>query len=135
VLSEGEQVAERTAIGVDEKEPYSKAIRAGGLVYVKSQIGTDPETGDIVEGIADQTRFTLGNIEKALKAAGTTTENLAKVNVYLSNIDRDFDGMHEAYLAWFAERGIVEAPARTTVGVPLSWPELLVQIDVVAAAD
>jgi 2-iminobutanoate/2-iminopropanoate deaminase len=128
-------VAERTAIGVDEKEPYSKAIRAGGLVHVKSQIGTDPETGEIVKGIADQTRFTLGNIEKALKASGTTVENLAKINVYLSDIDRDFDGMHEAYLAWFAEREIAEVPARTTVGVPLSWPELLVQIDAVAAAD
>jgi 2-iminobutanoate/2-iminopropanoate deaminase len=125
-------VAERIAIGVDEKEPYSKAIKAGGFVHVKSQIGTDPATGEVADGIEDQTRLTLASIEKALKAAGTSVEGLAKVNVYLSDIDRDFDGMHAAYLAFFAERGIVEVPARTTVGVPLSWPELLVQIDAVA---
>jgi 2-iminobutanoate/2-iminopropanoate deaminase len=125
-------MAERTAIGVDETEPYSKAIRAGGLVHVKSQIGRDPDSGEIPEDIAEQTRLTLDAIGKALEAAGTNLENLAKLNLYMSDIDNDFDAMHEAYLAFFDEKGIAEGPARTTVGVPLSWPELRIQIDAVA---
>ena len=126
-------MAERIAIGVDEKEPYSKAIKAGGFVHVKSQIGTDPASGEIADGIAEQTRLTLGNIVKALEAAGTDAASLIKIHVYLADIDADFDDMHAAYLGFFDELGIVEGPARTTVGVPLSWPELRVQIDAVAA--
>ncbi len=126
-------MAERIAIGVDEKEPYSKAIKAGGFVHVKSQIGTEPDTGDIPSDIADQTRLALGNIVRALQAAGTDAASLIKIHVYLSDIDADFDAMHAAYLGFFDELGVREGPARTTVGVPLSWPELRVQIDAVAA--
>jgi 2-iminobutanoate/2-iminopropanoate deaminase len=126
---------ERTAIGVDAKEPYSKAIRAGGFVHVKSQIGWDPETQQIADGIGEQTRLALGNIAKALDAAGATVAGLVKVNVYLAHIDEDFEGMGEAYAAFFQEHAIVETPARTTVGVPLSWPELRIQVDAVALAE
>jgi 2-iminobutanoate/2-iminopropanoate deaminase len=127
-------VQERIAIGVDETEPYSKAIRAGGFVHVKSQIGTDPDTKQIPADVGNQTRLTLANIAKALDAAGSSAAALVKLNVYLAHIDDDFDAMGEAYDAFFREREIVETPARTTVGVPLSWPQLRVQIDAVAVA-
>jgi 2-iminobutanoate/2-iminopropanoate deaminase len=122
----------RIAIGVDPEYPYSKVIKAGGFVNVKSHVGIDPATEAIPDDTREQTRLTLEHVEKALKSAGATVNDLVKVNVFLSNIDRDFDHMHEAYLAFFDARKVSEPPARTTVGVPLSWPELRVQMDAVA---
>jgi 2-iminobutanoate/2-iminopropanoate deaminase len=127
-----EEVVSRIAIGVDEEYPYSKVIKAGGFIHIKSHVGIDPATEEIPDDIREQTRLTLEHLEHALDSAGGQIENLAKINVYLSNIDRDFDDMHEAYLEFFADRGLVEQPARTTVGVPLSWPELRVQMDALA---
>jgi 2-iminobutanoate/2-iminopropanoate deaminase len=125
-------VASRIAIGVDKEYPYSKLIKAGGFVHIKSQIGIDPATEKIPDDIREQTRLTLEHLEHALELAGSKIEDLVKINVYLSSIDRDFDDMHEAYLEFFDDRGVVEQPARTTVGVPLSWPELRVQMDALA---
>jgi 2-iminobutanoate/2-iminopropanoate deaminase len=125
-------LALRIAIGVDEEYPYSKIIKAGGFINVKSHVGIDPETNEIPDDIREQTRLTLEHLEKALKSADADVHDLVKVNVYLSNIDEDFDAMHEAYLEFFASRGMTQQPARTTVGVPLSWPELRVQMDALA---
>jgi 2-iminobutanoate/2-iminopropanoate deaminase len=122
----------REVIGIDPVEPYSKAVRGAGLVFVKSQVGPDPSTGEYPAGIAEQTRNTLAHLEHALELAGSSLARAVKVNVYLSDIDRDFDRMDQAYLGFFSERGVAERPARTTIGVPLSWPELLVQMDMVA---
>jgi 2-iminobutanoate/2-iminopropanoate deaminase len=124
-------VTERQAFMVDPVEPYSKVIKAAGLVFVKSQVGIG-RAGEYPSDIAAQTRNTLENLDYALELAGSSLANALKVNVYLAQIDRDFDGMDESYLQVFAEKGIVERPARTTIGTPLSWPELLVQMDVLA---
>jgi 2-iminobutanoate/2-iminopropanoate deaminase len=125
-------VASRIAIGVDKEYPYSKIIKAGGFVHIKSQIGVDPATDAIPDDIREQTRLTLEHLEHAVELAGSQIQDLIKINVYLSNIDQDFDEMHEAYLEFFADRDVIEQPARTTVGVPLSWPELRVQMDALA---
>jgi 2-iminobutanoate/2-iminopropanoate deaminase len=124
----------REAIGVDPVEPFSKIIKAGGFIFIKSHVGYEKETGDYPDGIAEQTANTLGHLERALESAGATASDIVKVSVYLSDIDRDFDGMGAAYKAWFDERGVTEPPARTTIGVPLSWPQLLIQMDLIAVA-
>jgi 2-iminobutanoate/2-iminopropanoate deaminase len=123
----------REAIGIDSVEPYSKIIKGGGLVFVKSQVGPDPTTHEYPPEIAEQTRNTLWHLEHALHMAGSSLDKTVKVNVYLSDIDRDFDAMDHAYLEFFTKRGVLQRPARTAIGVPLSWPQLLVQMDLVAA--
>lgn len=122
----------RRAIGVDAVEPYSKIICTDELVYVKSQIGYDAN-GEYPPEAGAQTRNTLEHLEHALEMAGTSLGEAVKVSVYLSNIDRDFDAMDSAYLDFFAERAVLQLPARTTVGAALSWPNLLVQMDLIAA--
>jgi 2-iminobutanoate/2-iminopropanoate deaminase len=124
----------REAIGVDKVEPYSKIIKAGGFIFIKSHVGYDKESGEYPADIEEQTANTLGHLERALESAGGTAADIVKVSVYLSDIDRDFDGMGVAYRAWFDERGVTEQPARTTIGVPLSWPQLLIQMDLIAVA-
>jgi 2-iminobutanoate/2-iminopropanoate deaminase len=124
----------RQAVGVDDVEPYSKVIKAGGFVFVKSHVGYSLDTGEYPADVETQTRYTLDHLVAALAKANGRLEDAMKVSVFLSDIDNDFDGMDSAYAAYFAERGITELPARTTIGVPLSWPQLLVQMDLLAVA-
>jgi 2-iminobutanoate/2-iminopropanoate deaminase len=126
-------MASRQVIGIDEAQFYAKAVKAGGFVFVKSHVGWD-EPGKFTADVGTQTRNTLGHLERALDTAGGSAHDIVKVSVYLANIDRDFDGMDHAYRAFFEERGVTEPPARTTIGVPLSWPQLLVQMDLTAVA-
>jgi 2-iminobutanoate/2-iminopropanoate deaminase len=124
----------RVALGVDPVEPYSKIIKADGFIHIKSHCGLDFDTGEIVDGgIGEQTRVTLEWLRRALEKAGGDMADLVKINVYMSDIDADFDGMNAAYDAYLLEAGLDKPPARTTVGVPLSWPGLLVQMDALAA--
>jgi len=120
-------------MGVDAVEPYSKVITAGGFIFVKSHIGYSPVTGEYPADVETQTRNTLDHLVNALTKADGRLEDSMRINVFLADIDRDFDGMDRSYLAYFAEHGLTELPARTTIGVPLSWPQLLVQMDLLAA--
>ena len=122
----------REAIGVDEVYPYSKVIKANGFIYIKSHVGIDFESEEVVSGIEEQTRLTLDWLNHALEDSGGVLSNLVKVNVYMANIDEDFEAMNEAYNKYMSDAGIDRPPARTTVGVPLSWPELRVQMDAIA---
>jgi enamine deaminase RidA (YjgF/YER057c/UK114 family) len=125
-------MATREAIGIDEVEPYSKIIKAGGFIFVKSHIGYDYQTREYPPDIAGQTTNTLDHLERALQSADSTIGAAVKIAVFLADIDRDFDGMNSAFRDYFDERGILEQPARTTIGVPLSWPQILVQMDLIA---
>jgi 2-iminobutanoate/2-iminopropanoate deaminase len=124
-------MTDRQALGIDPIEPYSKVVKASGLIHVKSQIGRDAN-GGYPEDVEGQTHQTLENLEHALEMAGVSVHNVMKIHVYMADIDRDFDGMNKSYGAFFDARSVVEQPARTTVGTPLSWPQLLVQMDLVA---
>jgi 2-iminobutanoate/2-iminopropanoate deaminase len=131
-MEEKTATATRIALQVDKEMPYSKIIKYDGFVWIKSHIGTDFETGATPDDTKEQTRLTLEHLEHALETAGSEVAKLVKINVYMSDIDAGFDEMNEAYDAFFRERGVTEPPARTTVGVPLSWPQLRVQMDALA---
>ena len=123
--------ATREAIGVDEVWPYSKVIKGAGFIFVKSHIGYDDD-GNYPSDIEDQTRYTLVNLDRTLHKAGGALDDIVKVSVYLAHIDDDFDDFDVAYREFFRDGGVVELPARTTIGVPLSWAQLRVQMDLLA---
>ena len=107
--------------------PYSQGIEAGGLVFVSGQVGINPETGAKVEGgIEKETEQVLTNIEAILKEAGLTLKDVAKVNVYLKDIN-DFSRMNQVYSTFFSEH----KPARACVEANLV-KDFLVEIDAVA---
>lgn len=110
----------------------TQAVRAGGLIFTTGRIGTDPTSGELPDDLQSQTRNTLENLHEVLHRAGTDLSNLVKVNVYLDDIDSDFDAMNEVYSQFFTAHGIEAPPARTTVGVRLPWSH--VEMDMVALA-
>ena len=61
--------------------PYSQAIRTGGLLLTSGQLGLDPETGILPEGVEAQTKQALKNIDAILTEAGYSREDVVKTTV------------------------------------------------------
>ena len=107
--------------------PYSQAIVANGFVFAAGQIGTDPKTGTLAEGIEAQVQETLKNIAAVLKASGSSMENVLKTTVFLADMN-DFAKMNEIYAKHFK----APFPARSTVQVARLPRDAKVEIEVVA---
>jgi 2-iminobutanoate/2-iminopropanoate deaminase len=105
--------------------PYSHAVVAGGFVYVSGQGPIDPETGTMPDAFADQVRQTLGNVRTILEAAGSSLDDVVKVNAYVTDLTR-FAEFNEVYKEFFEN----DPPARTTVAAALLG--MLVEVDCVA---
>jgi 2-iminobutanoate/2-iminopropanoate deaminase len=108
--------------------PYSHAIEAGELVYLSGQTPLDPNTGKLVEGdVAAQAAQCFQNLFGVLAAAGLTSEEVVKVNVYLANME-DFAAMNTVYAGQFNP----PYPARTTIGVASLPLGARVEIELIA---
>ena len=94
--------------------PYSQAVAVNGFFFISGQIGIDPETGKLKDGIENQTEQILKNIEEILKEAGITKEKIVKTTIFLKNI-KDFQKVNAIYKKFF--EGSAVFPARSTVEV------------------
>ncbi len=105
---------------------YSQAIRAGGTVYLSGQIGLDPATGQLVDGIEAQVERVFANLRAVVAAAGGTFDDLVRVTVYLTDLAH-FGHVNEAMSRHFHE----PYPARSTVGVASLPRGALVEVDAI----
>lgn len=114
--------------GVSRLPAFSHAVVAGDQVYLSGVLGTKPGSTDLAEGgTGPQTAQALASIREILEACGCTFADVAKVNVYLTDMTT-FDEMNQAY-----ERVLgSEAPARITVGCAGLALDAAVEIDCVA---
>ena len=120
-----------SASGIASVGPYSQAIEVDGFVYLSGQTPLDPKTGKIVEGdIKVQTKQSFKNLLAVLTAAGLTSDNVIKVNVFLTDM-KLFPGMNEIYRNEFNE----PFPARSTIGVKELPLGALVEIEMIARHD
>ncbi|MFC4558189.1 RidA family protein [Virgibacillus kekensis] len=106
--------------------PYSQAIQAGDFVYVSGQIGIDPSTSEVVEGIEMQTKQVLENLKAILTEAGTDFSQVVKFTIYLNSME-DFATVNEIYGGYLTE----PYPARATVEVSRLPKDVLVEMDVI----
>ncbi len=107
--------------------PYSQAIQAGDFLFVSGQIPISPESGEIVEGIDNQTKQVLQNIEAILSEAGVGFRKVVKFTIYLSNMNH-FGTVNEIYGSFLEE----PYPARATVEVSRLPKDVLIEMDVIA---
>ena len=106
---------------------YSAGLLVDGWLYVSGQGPMDLETGQVLHGsIQEETKTTLSHIDKILRAAGCTPQDVVKCTCHLADI-KDFDGFNAVYAEFF--QGI--RPARTTVQSVL-WGGIKVEIDAIA---
>jgi len=108
--------------------PYSQAIEYNGVLYTAGQIGLDPVTNTLVDGIEDQALRVLRNLDAVLIAGGTDRTRVLKTTIFLSDM-ANYDVVNRVYAGFFGEH----KPARSTVQVAALPREALVEIECVAA--
>lgn len=106
--------------------PYSQGYVAGGFVYTSGQIGIDPATGEIPEGIAAQTEQACKNVGAVLKAGGADFAKVFKTTCFLADM-ADFAAFNEVYAKYF-----VSKPARSCVAVKTLPKGVLCEIEAIA---
>jgi len=106
--------------------PYSQGVDAGA-VYCSGQIGLDPSTGKLVEGIVAQTDRALSNLDAVLRAAGLGLHSVVKTTVFMADLS-EFAQMNDEYGKHFT----TPFPARSTVEVAALPRGARVEIDAVA---
>ena len=107
--------------------PYSQAIAIDGFVFCSGQVGLDPITGQLGDGIEDQTERTMLNLEAVLAAAGVSMADVVKTTIFLTDL-ASFSLVNAIY-----SRHIVgPAPARSTVQVAALPRSALVEIEAIA---
>jgi len=103
---------------------YSQAVRVGDTVYLSGQIGLDPSTMQIVEGIDAQIHRVFQNLRAVASAADSSFDDLIKLNVYLTDLAH-FAKVNEIMATYFRP----PYPARAAVGVAALPRGALVEID------
>ena len=109
--------------------PYSQAQIVGGMVYTSGQIGIDPATGIVPEGVEAQAHQVFKNLTELLKAAGSDMSKAVKTTVFIKNMD-DFATVNAIYAEYFSE----PFPARSCVEVARLPKDVLVECEVIAEA-
>ena len=108
--------------------PYSQGIRAGGTVYLSGQIGLDPATGNLVEGVEKQTHQVLKNLRAVAQAAGGELDDIVKLTLLMADI-ADFAKVNEIMATYFRS----PFPARATYQVAALPRAARVEIDAILA--
>lgn len=105
---------------------YSQAVRCGNTVYLAGQIGLDPATMQLVEGIEAQVTRVFENLKAVAVAAGGSLEDVVKLTVYLTDLEH-FTLVNRVMAGYFVE----PYPARAAVGVASLPRGALVEVDAV----
>ena len=107
--------------------PYSQAIVSGGTVYCSGQIGLDPATGELADGLEAQAERALRNLTAVLDAAGVTVADVVKTTIFLADMG-DFAAVNAIYASAMPD----PPPARSTVAVAGLPKGALVEIEAIA---
>ena len=105
---------------------YSQAIRTGDTVYLSGQIGLDPETMQMAEGMEAQAHRVFQNLRAVAEAAGGRLDDMVKLTVYLTDLVH-FPRMNEIMAGYFNR----PYPARAAVGVAGLPRNAMVEIEAV----
>lgn len=106
--------------------PYSQAVQSGNTVYLSGQIGLDPASMQMAEGVDAQVARVFDNLKAVAAAAGGSLADAVKVNIYLTDL-ANFAKVNDAMAQAFSQ----PYPARATVQVAALPRGALVEIDAV----
>ncbi len=109
---------------------YSQAIRAGNTIYLAGQVGLDPATMQIVEGIDAQIHRVFRNLEAVAVAAGANLDDAVKLTVFLTDLSH-FARLNEIMAQYVKQ----PYPARSAVGVSQLPRGALVEIEAILVRD
>jgi len=105
---------------------YSQAVRCGDTLYLSGQIGLNPASGQLVEGVENQIQRVFANLKAVAEAAGASLGSVAKLTVYLTDL-ANFARVNDAMAQHFSE----PYPARAVVGVASLPRGALIEADAI----
>jgi reactive intermediate/imine deaminase len=103
---------------------YSQAVKVGRTVYLSGQIGLDPTTMQMVEGIEAQVHRVFSNLKAVAEAANGSLNDTVKLNVFLTDLAH-FALVNTIMVEYFSQ----PYPARAAVGVASLPRNALVEAD------
>jgi reactive intermediate/imine deaminase len=92
--------------------PYSQGVRAGDTVYLSGQLGLDPATGNLADGVEAQAHQVFRNLRAVAQAAGGELDDIVKLTLLLADL-ADFAKVNEIMTTYFKP----PYPARATYQV------------------
>jgi 2-iminobutanoate/2-iminopropanoate deaminase len=107
--------------------PYSQAVKVGARVFTSGQLGLDPISGELAQGIEAQTHQAFKNLEAILKEAGGSLADVVKFTLFLTDLS-DFATVNTIMAQYVPE----PFPARSTIGVASLPKAGLFEIEAVA---
>lgn len=107
--------------------PYSQGTIINKTVFVSGQIPINVETGELETDIEKATLACLTNVLEIVKASGSSIDRIAKVNVYVRNIE-EFDKINRTYANFFGDH----KPARALVEVSKLPKNSVIEIEAIA---
>lgn len=110
--------------------PYSQAIVIDNFIFCSGQIGLDPNTNQLVEGLENQFHQIMQNIKSILAEAGSSLDKVVKVTIFITDISK-FSVVNELYNQYFNNH----KPARSTVEVSNLPKNALIEIEVLAVTN
>ncbi|MGA5196593.1 RidA family protein [Streptomyces exfoliatus] len=116
---------------------FSHAVTATGtrFVFLAGQTALDSEGTVVGDTLTEQFTTALGNLLTALRHAGGTPADLARVTVYTTDVDAYRIHAHELGRVWRRLAGR-DYPAMAVIGVVRLWDEQArVELDGFAVLD
>jgi 2-iminobutanoate/2-iminopropanoate deaminase len=107
--------------------PYSQAIQSGDMLFCSGQLGLDPATGELADGVEAQADRALRNLQSVLDAGGLSFDDVVKTTIFLADIG-DFGAVNEVYARFMPD----PPPARSTVQVAALPKSGRVEIEAIA---
>jgi 2-iminobutanoate/2-iminopropanoate deaminase len=107
--------------------PYSQGIKLTDFIFCSGQLGLNPATGELVEGVKAQAEQAMKNLKAVLEAGGSSLDRIVKTTIFLKNMG-DFPVVNEAYGSFFPG----DKPARSTIEVAALPKGGLVEIEAIA---
>lgn len=115
----------------ENKGHYTAGVISKGMLYVSGQLSIDPDTREVAKGdIKDHTRLALDNVDRVLKEAGVTRNDVVFCRVYTSDV-KYWGPINEVYAEFFG----AHKPGRLVATVPELHFGCLVEIEAVAELD
>ena len=105
---------------------YSQAVRCGDTIYLSGQIGFDPATMQLAQGIEAQVKRVFDNLKAVAEAAGGSLDDAAKLTIYLTDLAH-FAKVNEIMASYFNE----PYPARAAIGVASLPRAALIEADAI----
>lgn len=107
--------------------PYSQAVLVDDTLYVSGNIPVNPATGDVADGIVNQSKQVFENMKAVLNEAGMGFENVVKTTAFLTDLS-NFATFNDIYASYF----VAPYPARSCVEVSKLPKNVLVEVECIA---